>query len=837
MKKFTLIELITIIVIISILAAIVVLSIQNVRDNAVRAEISSNVKNLETVRDIVITKEQDTSLSKVKPILGSPERIDTDSLYPEYIKSKPKNGIYWIDSFENIYGSIVDLPIVDQEDGSYSWEYPKNAEGINVYKVTPSKKLELVENVKKPKKSFKGGNGERYLFSYTDKLGLETAPVEMYEEGEPKICTISLNTKSFTHNLNNYEEFFVSIASKNNTTKDNNNNIINVEVVQPLNSANSGHYLILSLFNKDFEILKHNYIQLKKESRHSPISYDFEIFYQEHLNNGDYVFTALTQNRYTVVFRLDKDLNLIYWNEIELPERGYGLETFEVVKLNNEEIIIAGNVDFNRPKLIKYNIDKGEIVTLVDIPKLDYMYSYRNEIVHDLVQLSNGNFAINTSTVFGNHYFKRKLIYNESLELIDQISTRGTDKTSVHFDDVLIDYNGYLYSYEVDYYNQEINKYNYDLTIVETYPLETNYYPVLLDYNASNGKLYFYTDEGNKVFNLSNQKMEVSPEEKVTATFTIGEYSYIEIPHYGVYRFKHETLSNLQPEFHYEMQITELELPYLLRHLPVDFRRAFDLLDEEKYFDLIENYNQNPINNGGNPYYPTGKASISTEGILYEVSKLQDEYTYYEEYFDESSDLPSLKKGFEDSLILHYQKNEKEFIAFTRVDSEGNLETSENLNELDLEEYQSSKRIFIDTFYFDFDEQGNPMYESKIYSVKGSITSNLIPSGKERIGIPVVEIEEPQESNGPFPYDVDPCYAGAYMFKADNVSVIYKVDTEGKLIPYAKMDDFVNSIDNFKYGGNFNKVTPLNPYNDVILYYLPNGSIIYLPKTEHIIYG
>lgn len=965
MKKFTLVELITTIVVISILAAIVMLSIQNIRDNAIRAEISSNVRNFETVRDIITTKDQNASLTEVKPELGSPVRINTDALYPEYIKSKPKHGIYWIDSFENIYGSIVDLPIIDQDGSSYSWEYPKNSEGMNVYQLTPSKKLKLVDTLNKSTSSFEGESGEVYFFSHVDKLGLETAPVEMYEEGEPKICPISLDTYRFTHNPDNLEEYHITedgLSEK--IFKTNDNKIIQFSVGRPFSAEAQGFYMKVILYNPDFEIEKHKVVQMEENHTFGSSWYGFDVIYFEHQKNGDYLIVTYNDREKTAVYKLDKNLNFIYGKEINIPTSSYArnLEVVSVEKISDSEILIAGNPYFYRPQLVSFNTTTGEVKNIVEIPLMNYSSGVQgDEKVHQIVKLENGNYLINTTTVFGRQYFKRKLIYDNKLELKEEIYEAVINGSGFYDPRTyLLNYKGNIYEYKNQYSNQTISKYDYNLNLLDTYSLG-NYNPSQFEYD-NNGIFYFfdsYGDSGDRKFNLDDNLLTNHKNHGVKLKFSIGNYSYLKYYddiygnyYYGLLRLKNSTVEMLKSENPSELIVEELELPSVLRHLPIDLRDAYDFTNPLANFDLMTNYNQVPINKGGNPYFPSGQ--VVADGLKNEILSITNPLKYTNDYISgpDEDGYYSFKDGFKDALVISSSKMTG-FSQYMTIDSNGEFIDFGDFEELTIEEYKQATNVYLEYSTIKYDEAGQAVPSSKMYVLKGNLPSSITIHGEEKLpfgsdeeseitegvakeilsiesslerftnifknpdsqgelflkdsfansmivlyvkdmgffgymrvdsngemgepreldtleledyhneenifllyssyesspdnmigyvlkgnspsGVTVlgqeklpflVDDSETEEGETQYPYDVNPCYAGAYMFKADNMSVLYKVNNEGKLIPYANMDNFINPIDNLYYKSSFDTVKPLNPYNDVILYYLPNGSIV-----------
>lgn len=96
---FTLIELVVVIVVVGLLAAVVIPNIGSQQKMAERSAIESNINSLQTSSDLYAMDEDGRFPAKESPILGRPEPLDFDSLYPSYIRGLPKvKGIkHWID--------------------------------------------------------------------------------------------------------------------------------------------------------------------------------------------------------------------------------------------------------------------------------------------------------------------------------------------------------------------------------------------------------------------------------------------------------------------------------------------------------------------------------------------------------------------------------------------------------------------------------------------------------------------------------------------------------------------------------------------------------------------
>lgn len=77
-NKFTLIELIIVIVIIAILTAIVLPNISGVKALSIKSAIKGNIRNIQTSSDMYSLDNQEHTATITKPILGKPSQMDYD---------------------------------------------------------------------------------------------------------------------------------------------------------------------------------------------------------------------------------------------------------------------------------------------------------------------------------------------------------------------------------------------------------------------------------------------------------------------------------------------------------------------------------------------------------------------------------------------------------------------------------------------------------------------------------------------------------------------------------------------------------------------------------------
>lgn len=206
-KKFTLAELITVIVVISILASIVLINISNLREKANVSAIQSNIHSLQKAVNIYMNKNNSELPSKEGVSLGNPSSINYEVLYSDYIKNVPelKKAHYWVDYQGYVWGSTIDVPSniviteqeisqawtilqkahADERNKVVTWEYVKDAAYYNVYTLNPEKRNQLVllGETKDPNYKFEKNIKEGEVFiSAVDSYELETPPVSILRE-------------------------------------------------------------------------------------------------------------------------------------------------------------------------------------------------------------------------------------------------------------------------------------------------------------------------------------------------------------------------------------------------------------------------------------------------------------------------------------------------------------------------------------------------------------------------------------------------------------------------------------------------------------------------------
>lgn len=195
-KRFTLIELMTVIVIIGVLAAIVIPNISNFKQDATITAMKANIKNIETALTFYLSDNDGKLPILKKPEVGLPEALLIDELYPKYLRQKPevKGMKYWVDDTYNVWASSADSPIgiTYTTDGKLKWNETKNAVSFNVYKAENNevkssafkRKIVFVGNVNKNEITLPKLMGDEfYLVNSVDDFGLESPPVKSEYQG------------------------------------------------------------------------------------------------------------------------------------------------------------------------------------------------------------------------------------------------------------------------------------------------------------------------------------------------------------------------------------------------------------------------------------------------------------------------------------------------------------------------------------------------------------------------------------------------------------------------------------------------------------------------------
>lgn len=196
-KRFTLIELIVVIVILGILAAIVVPNISTIKEEAIPVAVSNNERALQTAIDMYGLDHNGKLPTVLNPTIENPQPPDYSVLYPDYIRSKPEVGHYLIDVFGKVWGSTSIAPYqMNYIAGEFSFkavdtateyellEYGETKEinttaggAVGKYKIKTFAQLPLEEQEAKGIYRVENPENKNLLVSAIDKYGLKAAPV------------------------------------------------------------------------------------------------------------------------------------------------------------------------------------------------------------------------------------------------------------------------------------------------------------------------------------------------------------------------------------------------------------------------------------------------------------------------------------------------------------------------------------------------------------------------------------------------------------------------------------------------------------------------------------
>lgn len=222
MKKFTLIELIIVVVVIGIIASIVTLNISNTRKDAHVVAIKANVVSMQQGTDYLLFKEEKLP-NLTEMAIGTPSNIDYDLLDPKYIHSQPdlENAYYWIDYNGEIWGSTVDapnymefdenvvasnfsLPMTSDISRTFIWKESEDAVEYILYTLAEGKKNALKEVGRTSNTHYLIDDislSEKDIFvASIDENGLETPPVNSNYAGFGNVKPVAIIESNVPNN-------------------------------------------------------------------------------------------------------------------------------------------------------------------------------------------------------------------------------------------------------------------------------------------------------------------------------------------------------------------------------------------------------------------------------------------------------------------------------------------------------------------------------------------------------------------------------------------------------------------------------------------------------------
>lgn len=214
MKKFTLIELIVVIVTFGIILSVILLNFFDVKKKTITNTMAQNISIMQGMVDSYYTTENQYPIVNQHLLrLDNPQLIDIDTLLESNIQkkdldlSKISEQYYWVDVFGKVWGattnSVETISLIDKGSNKYSLEalIDEGFLGLNIYKVSGygsassnyfnnsaslndlHKSYKVIEEYEldysnKTVVNYEFTDSEsQYLFSFIDEYGLETAPM------------------------------------------------------------------------------------------------------------------------------------------------------------------------------------------------------------------------------------------------------------------------------------------------------------------------------------------------------------------------------------------------------------------------------------------------------------------------------------------------------------------------------------------------------------------------------------------------------------------------------------------------------------------------------------
>lgn len=210
-KHFTLIELLTVIVALGILFAITTVNSRETKDKAIITAMKGNYRGVQIAVDrYLMVEESYPTEGALKPVIGKPQPIDFNKLFPGFLKTTPQMGNYWIDQNEIVYGSLASLPTsFHVKDGTATWDM---GEDVSEYVIWMNQEAGVEGSIRgngwtevKRVRANIGtttlpvGNADDFYIQAIDRLGFETPPVSYIEPSLTK-------NEGLEPNGDNYEE-------------------------------------------------------------------------------------------------------------------------------------------------------------------------------------------------------------------------------------------------------------------------------------------------------------------------------------------------------------------------------------------------------------------------------------------------------------------------------------------------------------------------------------------------------------------------------------------------------------------------------------------------------
>ena len=185
-KRFTLVEVIAILVVIAVIAGIVIPNIGNIQGGANRTAITSNARGIQTAVDLFGVATGGAVPTSTPPTVFVPQRVDFSLLEETHLRGSPQaeQGKYWVDFSGRVWAASVDAPDrVVSVGGVVAWRAVPGAVGYVVYEVSGSSPtgslsgITLTPVAETTSTFYVGAPGNDYVVSAVDSKGLQTVPV------------------------------------------------------------------------------------------------------------------------------------------------------------------------------------------------------------------------------------------------------------------------------------------------------------------------------------------------------------------------------------------------------------------------------------------------------------------------------------------------------------------------------------------------------------------------------------------------------------------------------------------------------------------------------------
>lgn len=387
-KQFTLVELIIAVVVISILLAIVLVNVGDWRKEATKSAILSNVRNIQTASDMYNLDGFKDTIGIEHPTWEKPSSVDFEKTKPKYLRAKPKQGKYWIDSNLVIWGATIDPPSVSKEGETYIISENKKASGVIVYKKAKKELKKVEELTSEEAVEFIGEEEQDYVFSFEDELGLETVPVGIgFENAEEENLSVGTCTLNGIYTAAKSSEFDWKTADRNvryeAMTIDNDGNYVAIGWFGGrLEFPRSGY--AIDKYNKDLKLIDTNVMERNAENSHifNEYMYNNDIIQN---NDGNYL---VVNSKGITVYNEDLD----YVKTIRITELTENMTLDRIIQDKQGDYFLAGwwNEDLGIAKLDS----ELKFIKHISFPSYELAEEMHEINLNDFILLSNGDLLL-----------------------------------------------------------------------------------------------------------------------------------------------------------------------------------------------------------------------------------------------------------------------------------------------------------------------------------------------------------------------------------------------------------------------------------------------------------